>query len=230
MDVAKDASDTPPPMVREVPRQGHVVGAASKHTPSALAVSERARADAWKMIGIGVALTSFLLAYLTIRAGRAGERVFVMDQAGNLMAGPLESMAESRSFFHLTALYATNTALQRSPEGFDLYELLGLYFTPRAVQKLEEDWERGRDDVRQRNLQQKPVIDSIGDPIKGGSRRIVEVRGRLISAGAYAGQSFYDELPYRFVLTFRKNPDLAKVGAYPWICEDFSLEMKEGAR
>lgn len=228
--MTEPAETTPPLLRREPPHPGHLSGQASAHTPSALALSERARADAWKLIGLAAAVLSLGLAYLTIRAGRASERVFVIDPTGNLVAGPLERMSESRSFFHLTALYATNAALQRSPEGFDLYELLGLYFTPRAVQKLEDDWERSRDDVRQRNLQQKPVVESIGEPIRGGDRRIVEVRGRLVSAGAYAGQSFYDELPYRLVLTFKKNPDIARAGAYPWICEDFTLELREGGR
>jgi len=193
-------------------------------------MQDRHMAEAWRVIALGVSLGSLLLAYLTVRAGRSEERVFVLDPAGNVLAGPSESMAESRGFFTLTALYCANTALQRSSEGFDLYELLRLYYTPRAVQKLEEDWQAKRDDATARNLQQKPLVDSIGEPMRAGAKRIVEVRGRVVSAGAYAGKSFYDELPFVLVLTLRRNPDLGKAGAYPWICEDFDLSLKEPLR
>lgn len=198
--------------------------------PAYRALQDRHLAEAWRVIAVGVSLASLLLAYLTVRAGRSEERVFVLDPAGNVLAGPSESMAESRGFFTLTALYCANTALQRSSEGFDLYELLRLYYTPRAVQKLEEDWQAKRDDAAARNLQQKPLVDSIGEPVRAGTKRIVEVRGRVVSAGAYAGKSFYDELPFVLVLTLRRNPDLGKAGAYPWLCEDFDLTLREALR
>jgi len=203
---------------------------AREEAPSYRALKDRQVAEAWRFIALGSCLAALLLAFLIVRAGRSEERVFVLDPAGNVLAGPSESMAESRGFFTLTALYCANTALQRSAEGFDLYELLRLYYTPRAVQRLEEDWQAKRDDANARNLQQKPLVDSIGEPVRAGAKRIVEVRGRVVSAGAYAGRSFYDELPFTLVLTLRRNPDLGKAGAYPWICEDFDLTMKEALR
>jgi len=149
-----------------------------------------------------------------------------MDPAGNIHAGPIEKMADSGDFFHVSSLFATNAALQRSPAGYDLYELLGLYFSPRAVQKLEDDILLRKDDFRQRNLQQKPLIDTVGRPVRAGDSRLVEVRGRLVIAGAYANHSFYEESPFVLVLTFAKNRDLARSGAYPWICEDFELKTQ----
>jgi hypothetical protein len=198
--------------------------------PSYRALQDRQLAEAWRVVALGACLSALVLSFLIVRAGRSEERVFVLDPAGNVLAGPSESMAESKGFFTLTALYCANTALQRSSEGFDLYELLRLYYTPRAVQKLEEDWQAKRDDAAARNLQQKPLVDSIGDPVRAGAKRIVEVRGRIVSAGAYAGRSFYDELPFVLVLTLRRNPDLGKAGSYPWLCEDFDLTLKEALK
>jgi hypothetical protein len=63
-----------------------------------------------------------------------------------------------------------------------------------------------------------------------GPARTVEVRGRIIAAGAYANRSFYDELPFTLVLGFVRNPDLGKSGAYPWICQDAELRIVETAR
>lgn len=215
---------------RSTPRPADRLPSQSAHTPSIVAVTERQRADLWKVVSLAVCLLSFLLAWLSIRAGRATERVLVLDPAGNVYAGPLETLSESRDFFQTTTLFAVNAALQRSPAGFDLYDLLKLYFTPRAVQKLEEDLQRRREDVRTRNLQQKPLIETVGAPVKAGSNRLVEVRGRVVCVGAYAGQSFYDEPPFSMVLVFRKNPNLGKAGAYPWICDDFELRLNDSPK
>jgi hypothetical protein len=210
---------------RRTPRQGDQLQPSSKHTPSALAVSERKRADLWKNIAILVCLAALGLTYLSIRAGRATEMIHVMDPLGNTYAGPLEAMSESKKFFNTTAIYATNAALQRSPAGFDLPEVLKLYYSARALNRLEDDLKKRQDDMRRRNLQWKPLIDSISEPVAAGARRIVEVRGRIVIAGAYAGRSFYDEPPFTLVLTFGRNPNLGQAGAYPWICEDPDLKI-----
>ena len=196
--------------------------------PASLAMADRSRAELWKWVSLGTCLTALLVSYLSVRAARAEEHILVLDPAGNVLAGPAEGLAESRGFFTLTTLYCANTALQRSAEGFDLYELLHLYFSPRAVQKLEEHWQGQKEDARARNLQQKPVIDLVGEPVKAGSLRVVEARGRIIRAGAYAGRSFYEEIPFTLVLSFKRNPDLGKTGAYPWICEDLDITTGEG--
>jgi hypothetical protein len=210
---------------RPTPRQGDNPQPASRHTPGALAVNERRRADRWKNASIAVCLAALALAYATIRAGRATEVVHVMDPLGNMYAGPVEPLAESSRFFNVTAIYAANAALQRSPAGFDLSELLKLYYSPRAIAKLQDDHKRREADIRRRNLQWKPLIDSISDPVRAGTSRIVEVRGRVIAAGAFANRSFYDEPPFTLVLTLARNPDVGKSGAYPWICSDVDLRM-----
>jgi hypothetical protein len=190
-------------------------------------MSERRKAEFWKLFAAFFSLTALLLSWLVIRAGRAGERIFVMDPSGNVHAGPLIRLSESSEFFHVSSLFATNAALQRSPAGFDLYELLGLYYSSRAIQKLEDDLLVRKEDIRQRNLQQKPIIESVSQPVRAGDSRMIEVRGRLVSAGAYANHSFYDETAFIFVLTYVKNPDMSKAGAYPWICADFELKLRE---
>lgn len=193
-------------------------------------MSERKRAELWKNCAIVVCLGALLLTYLSIRAARATELIHVMDPLGNMYAGPVQPMSESSRFFNVTAIYATNAALQRSSAGFDLFELLKLYYTPRAIAKLQEDQGRREGDIRRRNLQWKPIIDSIGEPVRAGAGRIVEVRGRVITAGAYANRSFYEEVPFALVLSLIRNPDLGKSGVYPWICQDAELKLVENSR
>ena len=227
MSVVEKATDPVRVTRRSVPREDAPLTASQAGRPSVLAIAERNKAEFWRLLCIVCMLLSSGVAYLSIRAAHAEERVFVLDPAGNVLAGPSESMADSRAFFSLTALHSANAMLQRSSEGFDLYELLRLYFTPRAVQKLDEDWLAHREDAQARNLQQKPLVERISEPVKAGVERIVEVRGRLVRAGAYAGKSFYDEVPFRLVLTYVRNPDLGKAGSYPWVCQEFELKVKE---
>jgi hypothetical protein len=195
--------------------------------PVSFALAERHKAEAWRLLCVACLLLSLVLTYLCVRAARVPERVFVLDAAGNILAGPSEPMAESRGFFNLSALHSTHVMLQRSSEGFDLYEMLRLYFAPRAVQKMEESWLSQKADAKARNLQQKPLVERITEPVKAGAARVVEVRGRLMRAGAVAGRSFYEELPFILVLSYERNPDLGKAGAYPWLCQDFELTLKE---
>jgi len=202
---------TPSPQHRRVPREELLPVQATR--PAVLAMEDRRKAELWKRLSLVTCLAALCVSYLSIRAARAEERILVLDPAGNVLAGPAEGLAESRGFFTLTTLYCTNTALQRSAEGFDLYELLTLYFSPRAVQQLEEHWQAQRDDARARNLQQKPVVDLVGEPVKAGYLRVVEARGRLIRAGAYAGRSFYEELPFTLVRRSRdRHPSVPGLG------------------
>jgi hypothetical protein len=209
---------------RPTPRPGDEEAALSRHTPSCTALSERRRADLWKNLAMGMCLASFVLSYLTIRAGRSTELIHVMDPQGNMYAGPAEPLADSRRFFNVTAIYAATAALQRSAAGLDLSELVKLYYLPRAIAKLEQDLKEREPDMRRRNLQWKPILDSISDPVAAGSSRIVEVRGRLVVAGAFANRTFVNEPPFTLVLTLVRNPDLGKSGAYPWVCADLDLK------
>lgn len=216
--------------VRHPPRDVGMADRPAMARPVSLALQDRKKAELWRTLALVICIAAMTLSYLMIRSAREEEHILVLDSAGNILAGPTEALSDSQGFFNLTALYCTHTAFQRSSAGFDLYEMLHLYFSPRAVQKLEEHWQGQKEDAKARNLQQKPVVDLVAEPVKAGSLRIVETRGRLIRAGAYAGRSFYDEVPFILVLSFRRNPDLGKAGAYPWICEDVDIETREPPR
>lgn len=209
------------PMTRPTPRQGDYM---QKAKPAALALTERARADMWRAVALGSMALALVMTWLIVSAARTTEKVFILDGVGNLTYGPLEEMALSKGFFNSLAIQSANVALQRSPAGFDLYDLVKTYFTPRAGQKLDEDLKAYREDIKKRSLQEKPIIEFISEPIAAaGSTKIIEVKGRQVLAGAYSGRVFYDEQSFTLTLTFDRNPDLGKAAAYPYVVSDFNL-------
>lgn len=217
--------------IRKTPRQGDYPQPASKHTPTAFAMGERQRADFWKVVAIAVCLAALVMAWAIVQAGRATEKIMVLDGAGNLTVGALEPLSESKGYFSAVSIFASNVALQRSPTGLDLYDMVNLYYTPRAAEKLTADYKKYEADIRKRNLQEKPVIEFIGEPVAAAADRLVEVRGRLIMAGAYSGKVFYDEQEFRLTLTFTRNRNAGNAASYPWVVDEFDLRFdKEGRR
>lgn len=225
-----DVADQGQVKTRKTPRQGDYDQPLSKHTPTALALTERQRAEFWKMFAIGTLFVALVLSWLIVQAGRSTEQIFVMDAAGNITAGPLDSLSRSKGYFNMTSIVGANVMLQRSPSGLDLYDMVKLYCSSRAAEKLADNVKKYEEDIKKRNLQEKPIIDVISEPIEAGHSRLVEVKGRVVIAGAYSGKSFYDEKEFTLTLTYGRNPDLGKAGAYPWIIEDFDLSYSGEAK
>jgi hypothetical protein len=188
-------------------------------------LSDRRRSARDKNVTIGVLFVGLILVWLSIQAATREQKVMVIDPVGGLTQGPLEPLASSKGFFSITSINATQAALQRSSVGFDLQEMLPVYFSAKARRTLDEDLGARADDVRRRRLSLKPVIDSIALPQTAGDTRVVRVGGRLQTYGAVNGRIFYDEPVFELVLVFRGNADLANKAAMPWIVDEIDLAM-----
>lgn len=166
-----------------------------------------------------------LLGWLGSRERSKEERIWVMTGSGGVYSGPLEPLAGSRAFFAEAALVATQAALQWSPAGLDLPELVKIYFHPRAAAQVDEALKGQMEDVRARSLQTKPLIHSLSDPVADGEARVVEVQGVLARNGLFAGRLLYEEPSFRLNLRFLRNKDLAKAVQHPWVVGDFHLAL-----
>jgi len=218
------------PKTRKTPRQGDYRQPASRHTPSSMAIDERSRADRWKLMSMIVAVTCFILCLLVINASRATERIYVMDGNAGLYSAVLEDLSNSKGYFNTVSLHASNIILLRGPQGLDLYDMVKLFMSSSAATKLEKNVQENAQDMKRRNLQWKPIIEYIGEPVVAAKSRIVEVKGRIVQTGVYASRAFYDETPFRLVLNYDANTDLGKASAYPWVCSDFNLQFGEQKR
>lgn len=153
------------------------------------------------------------------------ERIWVLTGSGGLYAGPLDRLDRSREFFTETALLASQAALQWSAAGFDLPELLKLYFRPAQIVGLQKELAGRLDDIRARSLSTKPLIHSVSDPVPDGDARLVQVRGVLATSGHFGGRPIYEEPTFMLSLRFKRNPDLGAAGRYPWQVVESTLVL-----
>lgn len=197
----------------------------SPFTPSKHLLSDHQRAARAKNITIGVLFAGVILIWLTVMSANSEQKVLVIDPVGGVTAGPLEPLATSKGYFAITSINATQAALQRSSVGFDLREMLPIYFSPKARRTLEEELGKRLEDIRRRKLSTKPVIDSVTPPQTAGDSCVVKIGGRLQTTGAVNGRMFYDEPPFELVLVYRKNPDLSNKAAMPWVADEIDLAL-----
>ncbi len=194
-------------------------------TPSRLLLTQHQRGLRDKNITIAALLAGLIMVWFCLRAASTEPKIMVIDPAGSLIQGPVESLAMSKGFFAITGINAAQAALQRSTIGCDLQDLLPLYFSARARHTIEEDVNARSADVRRRKLSTKPLIDSITPPDVAGDKRVVKVSGRLQTTGAVNGHVFIDEPPFELVLVFKMNTDLANQAAMPWVVDEIELAL-----
>ncbi|HEY9154856.1 MAG TPA: hypothetical protein VIM69_06995 [Opitutaceae bacterium] len=194
-------------------------------TPSRFLLSQHQRSLRDKNITIAVLFAGLLIVWFCLHAASADPKIMVIDPAGTIIQGPVESLALSKGFFAITSINAAQAALQRSTIGCDLQDLLPLYFSAKARHTIEDDVSARAADVRRRKLSTKPLIDSITPPDIAGDKRVVKVAGRLQTSGAVNGHAFIDEPPFELVLVFRVNADLANKAAMPWIVDEIDLAL-----
>lgn len=210
---------------RDTPREGDSPRPRPAFTPSKFLLSDHQRIVRTQRVTIAVLLAGLAFVCFAVSSATREQKVMVIDPVGGLTQGPLEPLATSKGYFSITSINAVQAALQRSSAGFDLHEMLSIYFSARARQALEEDLNKRADDVRRRRLTIKPVVDSLTPPQEAGSARVVKVSGRLQTTGVVNGRVFYDEPPFEALFSFRVNADLSNKATMPWVVDDFELAI-----
>ncbi len=210
---------------RETPREGESLRPRPAFTPAKQWLSDHQKTVRDKNVTIGLLFAALVLVWMTVSSSSGEKQILVIDPVGGLTQGPLEPLATSKGFFSITSINATQAALQRSSVGFDLLEMLPIYFSARARQTLEEDLSTNLEDIRRRRLSSKPVIDSITPAQSAGDTRVVKVGGRLQTSGAINGRVFYDEPPFELILVYRVNSDLGNKAAMPWVVDEIDLAL-----
>jgi hypothetical protein len=192
--------------------------------------SDRVQKNIWAGIAI-VSLLGGTIAPLVLwmrfeKALSARQYVFALDGSQTIHAGPLEDLNMKSEVFSVTALNAAQAALQRSPVGLDLPEMVRGLFTEAAEKELRESVEAQMPDIKARNLHQKPEVSEVTALSEKAGFRILEVKGQLIRAGNLGGTALSEpSLPFQLLLQIKPNPRMNQRGQYPFVVTDFKFRL-----
>lgn len=181
---------------------------------------------AYWLAGGSMAFALIVVVLVTSMVGRA-EKIFVLDAGGNVHYGPLVSLSGAEEMLQTVSVLATETALSRSSVGFDLPEFLRPLFLPSAMRTLSADLDAQQEDLRTRNLHQKPVVASIKGPVAVRGSKRMEITGKLIRSGMYSDRAIYEEADFTLALTFSRNPNIGAVACYPWVVSSIDLTVED---
>ncbi len=199
-------------------------------TPIRALASERRQKHLWQGVAIVSLLVGSTVPLLIVSQYEAAKSrqpfVYVLDPQKGIHAGPMERLNLNSAIFSTTAINVTQAALQRSPVGLDLPEMVAGLFRADAAEKLKKDVEAQMPDIRARNLHQKPEITQIKALSENGGVRILEVNGQLIRAGSLDGTAISDpSMSFQLVIAVMENGRMNERGQYPFICTDLKLRV-----
>lgn len=159
---------------------------------------------------------------LAIKLLRAPQQVFVLDAAGNITTGPLETLRKDSALFTAIAGQATLQFFSRGPGGLDNPELAQRLFTEPCYLKLVDDVRGAQSEMEAKDLRYKPEIREydLSIPDDNG-RRIIRVSGFITISGAVDGLALADKREFKLTLALVPNPDFAGRGMYPFVVSAF---------
>ena len=176
--------------------------------------------------GFGIACLAFaiLAQILTIKTFQSEERVFVLDGTNTLHIGPLEKLHSESPIFETIALVATQVIFQRSPVGLDLKELREHLFNNEVIKKLDDEIHKNLDELKAKNLHQKPEISLIKCVAEKNGIRYIHVKGNLIGSGSFEGMPIVEAYQFKLNFAVVPNPKISEQKMYPYIIADYNIK------
>ena len=211
--------------VRDTPREGDNRRPRPNFTPSAFLFDDHRKLQLYKNVTIGTLLIGLALVFLTVQSATKEEKIMVMSPVGGVTVGPVEPLSKSKGFFALNSINATIAAMQRSSVGFDLSELLPIFFGTKARKTLDDDMNKRLEEIKHRNATWKVLIESITSPQDAGDTKVVRVSGRLQVTGAVNSRVYTEEPLFELILVYRHNEDIAATASMPWIIDEVEVAV-----
>lgn len=159
---------------------------------------------------------------LAIKMLKTPEKVFVLDAAGNITAGPLETLTRGSPLYTAIASQATLQFFSRGPGGLDNPELAQCLFTEPCYQKVLEDVQAEAKELETKDLRYRPEIRDFDLSVPDDhGRRILRVGGFYTVSGSVDGLALSDKREFRLTLALIPNPNFAARGMYPFVVSAF---------
>ena len=160
-------------------------------------------------------LTSAVGPILALYVAREPERVAIVDSDGTVTLTRLQRYRDAFLFHKMAATQAARAMLNRTPDGVEDSDTVGLMFNQAGKDKLADLVKSQTPVLREFDYHQKAEIQSTeiaADP--DGSYR-ARVKGQLIRAGVFNESPKLDRLNFTLLLYLFRNTNAALNKQYP---------------
>jgi len=160
-------------------------------------------------------LTSAVGPILALYVAREPERVAIVDSDGTVTLTRLQRYRDAFLFHKMAATQAARAMLNRTPDGVEDSDTIGLMFNQAGKDKLADLVKSQTPVLREFDYHQKAEIQSTeiaADP--DGSYR-ARVKGQLIRAGVFNESPKLDRLNFTLLLYLFRNTNAALNKQYP---------------
>ena len=101
-----------------------------------------------------------------------------------------------------------------------------LFRTAQALQKLKNDVNAQKDELKAKNIHQKGEVLNLKTGISEGAL-IVKIEGQIIAAGSFEGINLSESQKYDLRVIIDKNTNLTEAGLYPFLVSDFVIRRQD---
>jgi len=159
---------------------------------------------------------------------KAKEKVVVFDLAsGSLLLSPLVDPGDSKDILDISASWAAESILDRSPAGLDHDDLVGILFNSETANKVRDEFGAVRQQYIEKNLRSHLEIKSIDAQPVGRGIIKAKVAGQVVLTGTVHGQAIQEVQPVTLELSLARNPDLGRNKRYPLVVWQYAYPPEE---
>lgn len=197
-----------------------------KLSPISLFTDNAVAARLWFIVSLVLLAYIVVQPFLIIEAYRTKERVVVMDGANTFSISPLMAFEEATDLHENIALLATQALLSQNPSGSDYPDLLERIFLKCAFEKSQQDLEKIKSELIEKQIHQKQQIFKINILSTRNNLVLAQVSGELVRCGVFESQEFVEALPFKLNLTLARNPNMMTNKRYPICVHDYNWHLE----
>lgn len=190
-----------------------------------------ARKDRLMMLSMATGLASCIVScislFLVLKSMNKDVQFVVMDRNGGIFVENGKSFDQAKELHVEQALLATTSLLLRSPNDFDLPELLRAMYLPQALNQAVSLKGVEASEFLLKQIQQQPSVTQIEALETRPNLVRIQVIGRVVRKGVFRDQSFTEVLPFILDLVLKNNTDLLRNRRQPTLVSEFSLRYED---
>lgn len=176
--------------------------------------------------GLASCIVSCISLFLVLKAMNKDVQFVVMDQNGGIFVENGKSFDQAKELHVEQALLATTSLLLRSPNDFDLPELLRAMYLPQALNQAVSLKGVETSEFLLKQIHQQPSVTQIEALETRPNLVRIQVSGQVVRNGVFRDQSFTEVLPFILDLVLKHNTDLLRNRRQPTLVSEFSLRYE----